>query len=101
MLNKLYSIRPAVWSILTLLAVFSVASAVVRSTGFIPAKVFMYVVQPVTVLAIAGVAYYFASRMRPIAGVEPARAYLVGGVVAIWLVLYFLGGLITTYVHNS
>lgn len=101
MLAKLYSIRFSVWSILALLAALAVVSATARSTGFMPAKVFMYAVQPIAALAIAGIAYSFARHRRPVASRTGGRAFLVGSVCAIWFLLYFLSGLITTYVHNS
>ncbi len=84
-----------------MLAILSVVSALARSTEFIPAKVFMYGMQPVVALAIAGVAYAYARHARPIARVGSGRTLLVASVVVVWLVLYFLSGLITTYVHNS
>ncbi len=101
MLPKLYSIRPSAWSILVLLVILSVASAVARGTEFIPTNVFMYGVQPVAALAIAAVAYAFARYARPIAGAASGRTFLVASVVVVWLVVYFLSGLVTTYVHNS
>lgn len=101
MLPKLYSIRASAWSILALLTVLATVSAIARSSGFIPTKVFMYGVQPAAALAIAGVVYACARNRRPAANIASGRTLLVGGVVVAWLVLYFLSGLVTTYVHNS
>lgn len=101
MLGKLYSVRASAWSVLILLAALTAVSAVARAAGFIPTKVFMYVVQPAAALAIAGVTYTFARHRRPIAGQVEGRAFLVGNVFAIWFILYFLSGLVLTYVHNS
>lgn len=101
MLPKIYSIRASAWSILVLLAILAAGSAVVRATGVIPANVFMYGVQPVSVLAIAGIAYAYARHRRPAARIPSDRTLLVCSVVVVWLVLYFLSGLVLTYVHNS
>ncbi len=84
-----------------MLVILSVVSALARSMEFIPAKVFMYGVQPISALAIAGLAYLFARHRRPIARVGSGRTLLVSSVVVVWLVLYFLSGLVVTYVHNS
>lgn len=101
MLPKLYSVRPSAWCMLALLAALAVVSAFARSAGFVPSNIFMYGVQPVAALAIAGAAYAFARHKRPLTTHGGGRAFLVGGVFAIWFALYFLAGLISTYVHNS
>ena len=101
MLAKLYSIRASAWSILVLLVILAAVSAVARGIGLIPDKVFMYGVQPAAALAIAGVVYACARHRRPATSVPAGRTLLVSSVVIVWLVLYFLSGLVTTYVHNS
>jgi signal peptidase I len=101
MLPKLYSIRSSVWSILILLTILAVVSAFARSTGFISSNIFMYGLQPAAALVIAGIAYFYARDTRPIARTESGRVLVVGSVLSVWLVLYFLSGLIITYVHNS
>lgn len=61
----------------------------------------MYGVQPAAALAIAVLSYIFARARRPVANRVDGRAFLVGSVFAVWFVLYFLAGLVMTYVHNS
>jgi len=99
MLTKLYSIRPAAWSILGLLVVLAIVSATVRATG--APNVFMYVVQPMAALAVAGLAYALAGHHHPIVSSGKGRTFLVASVFIIWLVVYFLAGLISTYVRNT
>ena len=101
MLPRLYSIRTSVWSILFLLITLAVISAIARSTGFIPSKIFMYGVQPAAALIIAGIAYIYVRGARPVARTASGRTLIVVSVLSVWLVLYFLSGLILTYVHNS
>ncbi len=101
MLSKLYSIRASAWIIIILLSVLAVVSAAARSTNFISSRTFMYGIQPAAALSIAALAYVLASKRRPVARHIEGRAFLVGSVLALWFVLYFLSGLIVTYVHNS
>lgn len=101
MLAKIYSVRRAAWLLLALLAVLVIVSASVRSTGSLASSVFMYVVQPLSALAIAALAYALARHRRAVATHTEGRAFLTGSILALWAVLYFLSGLVITYVHNS
>lgn len=101
MLAKLYSIRPPAWQLLAVMVVLTLISAVARGTGIIPAKSFSYLIQPALALAMAGFALYLTHGLKDRVRHRSDKAFLIGSVLAVWFVLYFLSGLMTTYVHNS
>jgi signal peptidase len=98
---KLYSVRPAAWSLLTGLAVLAVISAIARSTHAIPSKLFLYALQPLLALGLYGLARYLKYGLKDRVRHRDEKALLVATVLSVWFVVYFLSGLIATYVHNS
>lgn len=100
-LARLYSIRSQAWVLLTALMVVAVVSAIGSSTQLIPTRLHLYVVQPVMGLMIWGLAWYYTQGQKDRVRHRGDKAFLVGSVLAVWFVVYFLAGLITTYNHNS
>jgi len=98
---KLLSIRPPAWCLLAAMGVLAIISAIGRGTDIIPSRVFLYGVQPALALAVAALALYLTQGRHDRVRHRGDKAFLVGSVMAVWFVLYFLSGLITTYVHNS
>ena len=100
-LAKLYSIRSQAWVLLAALVVVAVVSAIGSSTQLIPTRAHLYIVQPGMGLIILGLALYFTNGQKDRVRHRGDKAFLVGSVLAVWFVIYFLAGLITTYNHNS
>lgn len=101
MLNRFYAVHMSAWVLLATLAIFSISSAAIQITDAIEPSFFLYVAQPVLSLFVLGVAIYLKRGQQDRVRHRSDRAFLVGSVVAVWFVLYFLSGLITTYVDNS
>lgn len=101
MLAKLYRIRTSAWLLLSAMLVLAVASAVVRTTGIMSSKTFLFTVQPAAAVAIGILAYGIAHAQPDRVQRRADKAFLVGGLLASWFVVYFLSGFITTYTHNS
>ncbi len=101
MLNKFYSIQPSARILLAAMVLLSAVSAIAQSTNVIPSRTFMYAVQPAMAIGTAVFAMRIAGGMQDRVRHRGDKAFLVGSVLAIWFVLYFLSGLMTTYVHNS
>ena len=101
MYRKLFSIRPPVWVLLGAMLVVSIFSALSRTTGIIPASTFLYIVQPGMAAILALIAYKFVGGVRDRVRNKSEKAVIVGSVVAVWFVIYFLSGLVLTYQHNA
>ncbi|MCA9325805.1 signal peptidase I [Candidatus Saccharibacteria bacterium] len=101
MLRRLRSINAPTWGLLCAMLVMAAVSVVARSTDVIPSKLFLYGLQPGMSLAIAGLSVALVRGKQDRVRHRAEKAYLVGSVMAVWFVLYFLSGLITTYVENS
>jgi len=101
MLAKRYSVNTPSWILLASMVVLSALSAFLRTFHSVPAPTFLYIVQPITALALGILAWYLSYGIKDRVRGRGDKAFLVGSVLAVWFVLYFLSGLITTYVHNS
>ena len=101
MLAKIRSIPRTAWLLLAAMAVMAAGSIVVRSTGVVSSTAFLYAVQPVAALAVCLLAWGAAGQQKDRVRHRSDKAFLVGSVLAVWFVLYFLSGLVTTYNHNS
>lgn len=101
MLRRLRSIRRPAWVLFGAVAIFAVSSVVFRATEIMSSQVFLYVFQPLGAVAIAGLAYYLAGGIQDRVRRQGDKAFMVGSVIAVWFVLYFISGLATTYVRNT
>ncbi|HSX32504.1 MAG TPA: hypothetical protein VLF43_04520, partial [Candidatus Saccharimonadales bacterium] len=95
------SVPRQAWFLLTATAVLAAASAVIRNTAAVSATTFLYILQPVTAVLVCLLAWDAAGQQKDRIRHRSDKAFLVGSVLAVWFVLYFLSGLITTYNHNS
>ncbi|HSX32831.1 MAG TPA: signal peptidase I [Candidatus Saccharimonadales bacterium] len=67
----------------------------------VPPTTLLYVVQPVMALGLSFLAWYLSYDIKDRVRGRSDKAFVVGSVLAVWFVLYFLSGLATTYIHNS
>lgn len=84
-----------------LVTVLALVSVVVRGSSTVAPNVFLYAVQPFGALAIAIVAWLMAHGLQDRVRRRSEKAYMVGSVLAVWFVIYFLSGLATTYTRNT
>lgn len=101
MFAKLVSVPPAAWCLFAALTILAATSAVIRSTAVISPQLFLYFIQPTMALIILGIALYTTRGLKDRVRHRSDRAFLVGSVLAVWFVAYFLSGLVTTYLNNS
>ena len=101
MLRQFRSVRRPAWVLLGAVMLFTTLSVIFRVTDAMPSKVFLYVFQPLSAAAIAGLAFYYAGGAKDRVRRQSDKAFMVGSVFVVWFVLYFLSGLATTYVRNT
>ena len=97
----LYSLQ---WKAVLLLGsvfVFSLITLLLRASDRLSPEVSLYAVQPLGSLVIGILAYIIAGSIKDRARRQIDKAYIVGSVIVVWFVLYFLLGLATTYVYNT
>jgi signal peptidase len=81
--------------------VFCVISLLTRTAESLPSYAFLYIIQPVGALVVAGAAWYMAQGTKDRAHRRTEKAYIVASVLRVWFVLYFLSGLGVAYVRNT
>lgn len=79
----------------------AIGSLVIRSTNVIEPTVFLYYIQPLALVFVAGLAYMLAGNERDRSRHQADKAIIVGSIIAIWFVLYMVTGLVVTYVSNT
>ncbi len=98
---KLHTIHASVWIVVSALLLLSITSVVVATTRLVSSSTFLYVIQPLAALGIYGLVRYVAHDQQDRVHHRGDKAFLIGSILAVWFVIYFLSGLITTYVHNT
>ena len=101
MLAKIISVRSGAWWLLAATLVVSVGTVVLRLTGVVSPQDFLHFVQPLAGLLLAGLVYLVAGNQPERARNKKNKAVTIGSVLAIWFVLYFMSGLVVTYVNNA
>jgi signal peptidase I len=89
------------WIVLALMLCFSLVSVAARGAQLVPSNVFLFIIQPLGALLIAAIAWYSIRGASDRAKRRSEKAYMVGSVIAVWFVVYFLSGLGFTYMQNT
>lgn len=89
------------WLLLALMLIFTIISIELRATQALPSNAFTYVIQPVCAVLLASVAWYITRGATDRVRRRGDKAFMVGSVIAVWFVVYFLSGLGFTYVENT
>jgi signal peptidase I len=101
MLRKMLSIEPRLWILLGLVLLLPIISvSTYRGDGISP-SVFLYVVEPIIATAIAILSFVLIGGERIRVKHQTEKAFLIAAIICVWFVVYFLSGLILTYVRNS
>lgn len=100
-MSKLSTVRPTAWLLLGLATLLGIANVLAAINGWLPATTLTYIAQPVASLAIGALALLLTTGQRERVRHSGDKAIIVGSVIAIWFVVYFATGLLTTYVSNA
>ena len=101
MFRTLYRIRPAGWGLLAGALGVVVVPAVLQLTGVIGNSFAAYVLTPLLSLSLALTTRLVLGGQRDRMRHKSERALIIGSVMAIWFVGYFLSGLAVTFAHNA
>lgn len=99
--NRLRTVKPAAWVLLVGVVIFSAIPVIIKITGIVSPTWSLFTLQPLMAAAIAGVAYFSGRDIQDRARHKNEKIVLIMSVLAIWFVIYFLSGLVTTYVQNT
>lgn len=101
MFRRIFSVPAPAWVLLGSTFVLAVLYFYLRVAQVFSATTLLYIVQPVMALMIGGLAFALAHGRGDRARHKSDKAFMVGSVLSIWFVLYFLSGLAVTYTHNA
>lgn len=100
-LARLYRIRQSVWWILLGMVVVGVAPWALIRTQIVDAQMAIYVIEPLLAAGLAIATRLALGVRRDHVRHGTDKQLAIGSVLAIWFVIYFLSGLVLTYVHNA
>lgn len=101
MIRRLRAVPLRLWAVVVFMMSLPIISIIGFVGGGIAPTVSNYIVQPALAIAGAGLAYVLLGRGKNRARHQTEKALMVAAVVALWFVVYFLSGLILTFVRNS
>ncbi len=101
MFRKLRHVQPRVWWLLSGVAVYVVLGYIGRTRGIVSPSTSLFVIEPLLALVLAAVAYSVGRGRGDRLRHKTDQAFMVGSVLAMWFVLYFLSGIVLTYTHNA
>lgn len=100
-MGKLGTVRPAAWCLLALAGALGVSNILVATNRWVPASALTYAVQPTVAIMLAIIAWGLTRGQTERVRHAGDKAIIVGSIIAIWFVLYFATGIVTTYVSNA
>ncbi len=100
-ISRLFAVPTSHWLILAALMSIPATGVVSTYVGGISSSLVMYWLQPLIALSIAGLTRVTIGPSRNRARHSTEKTYMVAAVIALWFVVYFLSGLILTFVRNS
>lgn len=100
-INRLFAVPTSHWLILAALLSIPAIGVVSVFVDDVSASLAMYVLQPLIAISIAGFTRIIIGPSRARARHTTEKAYMVAAIIALWFVVYFLSGLILTFVRNS
>lgn len=101
MFRRLFTVKPAAWWLLLTAAVVAVAPRLAWQLKLVDSHDALYIVQPVAALIGALLARYLLHGQKSRLRHTTDKAFVVGSVLSVWFVLYFMSGLFLTFVHNA
>lgn len=101
MLRRLQTVSMKLWVILSLVLFVALLSWFSSSGDKLPATLMLYVVEPLLAVSIALISYWVIGSGHIRIRKPGEKVFLILAIVCVWFVIYFLSGLILTYVRNS
>lgn len=101
MLRKIISVGASAWILLAIVVFGLVGVITAHLIGLMTSGIYLYVAQPVAALIAAAASYGMLRGQKDRIRRKGDKATIIASVMVIWFVLYFLSGLLVTYVHNS
>lgn len=101
MLRRLYRIQRSVWLLLGSLLIIGIMPWALAQASLVDAQLAVYLVEPVFALAVAILAHHLVGGRLDHIRHKSDKSMLIGSALSVWFVIYFLSGLVLTYVHNA
>ncbi len=99
--RRLLTIKPAAWLLVGLVLFTSTVLIALKWTKAVDASAIVYVFQPLFAMVVAAVARYVTIGLKDRSRHRTDKAVVIGSVIAIWFVVYFLTGVFLTFTRNS
>lgn len=101
MIAKLHLVPRQAWILLLLTLVYTGIYVWLMSFRVVPSTVTMYVIQPIAAALLAGTAHWMTGGRKDHLRHKTDKMVIIGSVLAIWFVVYFMSGIVTTYARNT
>lgn len=101
MFRKLLSVKASAWALLGLAFGAALGSRVAMQANWVDAHTALYVVQPILLVVAALSAWYMLHGQRDRVRHKGDKMLTIASAMSVWFVMYFLSGMIFTFVHNA
>lgn len=101
MIPRLVTIPTRLWLLLSGVAMLPLIAIYAQYSDGISPTLFLYGIQPIVASAIATFCYVLIGGSRIRIRHTTEKALLIAAIIAVWFVIYFLSGLVLTFVRNS
>lgn len=101
MMSKISSIAPRLWTLIGLVLLLPIIAVGGYAGDGLSPSLYLYVIEPILAIAIAILTFVLIGGARIRVKHSTEKAFLIAAIICVWFVVYFLSGLILTYVRNS
>ena len=99
--QKLLAVKSSAWWLLLAALIVALGPRLAWQFGLVDPHDALYLVQPVTAALVAGLAHLLLHGKRDRVRHKSDKAFIIASVLSVWFVIYFLSGLMLTFVHNA
>lgn len=101
MFRKLYGVKPTAWWLLGMMMAVILVPLLAQYLGLITIANATYLLSPALAVLAAVITRFVLGGQHDRMRHKTERALIVGSVLAVWFVAYFLSGMIVTYAYNA
>ncbi len=101
MFGKILALKPTGWGLFVAAILVAVGPRVAWQLGLVDSHDALYIVEPILAVLAAGIAHILLHGQRDRVRHKSDKALVIASVLSIWFVIYFLSGLLVTFVHNA
>jgi len=101
MFRLLFSVKSSAWQLLAAAIIVALGPRLALQFGLVSPHDALYIVQPILAALAAGLAHLLLHGKRDRIRHKSDKAFIIASVLSVWFVVYFLSGLVTTFVHNA